>query len=135
MERDHRSLHGKAKESRPEENHPGAVQVMGECGRELSVTGEAGKLDKVEASGCQENGQKGEQQSDAADHGVEKNWVEARGAMCASPQPDQEKSGIRLNSQKRNQWTKFSAVKVPKRPASSNKYEREVDRAWLRIRP
>ena len=38
-----------------------------------------------------------------------------------------KKAGMRLSSQKRNQWKKLSAVKEPKRPDSSSEHEAEVE--------
>ena len=37
-----------------------------------------------------------------------------------------KKAGIRLNSQNKNQWKKFSAVKEPKRPGFQHQHQREV---------
>ena len=87
-----------------------------------------GEFDEIELARGQKNRQERQQQRHAADHGINKE-LRRGGRACGPPQSlIRKNAGIRLSSQKMNQWKKFSAVKVPEQSGFQKENQREIKR-------
>jgi hypothetical protein len=68
-------------------------KLAGDRGHQLTMLRECGEGGEVEAVGGEEECQEGQQQADAADHGVDQKLRSGAGAARTSPQLDEEEGG------------------------------------------
>ena len=97
MKRNHRRLDRESQECAAKQEHGDVaavplmpMQVLPNCGRELTSLRHLRQLDKVETAAGEKDCQKGQQQCNAAHHGVNKELGGCARASRAAPDPDQE---------------------------------------------
>ncbi len=98
VKRNHRRLDRESQECAAKQEHGDVaavplmpVQVLPNRGGELSSLRHLGQLNKVEAAAGEKDSQEGQQQSNAAHHGVNKELGRCARTSRAAPQANQEK--------------------------------------------
>src|ERR1700733_2492347 len=133
MERDQRHFNRKPKEYSEAKkqsdlfrSEPVPVRNCTECGNQLPAPRHHRKIHEVEFPCAQKDGEKGQQQCNASNHGVEKEHGRRRCTLRSAPEANQEKCRDKAELPEQKPVKEVEGCKGSEQPCFKHQNQREV---------